>query len=109
MFDYLLKVARAVLEGVLQEITRQINIVQQQVIEELKNYVSRGFDDIWQGDDALQFKDKVMKRAIPGAEQIVGITTNTHSGIIRAAEVIQNADRQATQMVGDLNNTFSQI
>jgi len=105
----LLKLARRVLEQVLNELNRQITRVEQDILEQMRSYISEGFDDIWRGEDAEQFKQKVNTQAIRQAESVITITVGTHDGLIRASDVITRADKQVAQKVSDLNGTFSQL
>jgi uncharacterized protein YukE len=105
----LLKLAFKILQQVISEIIKQIAKVQVDVLDEMKKFVMQGFDDIWRGEDADQFKEKVLKSAVPLAEYLVGITTNTSNGLNNAAQVITRADQKVNQMVSDLNSTFSKI
>lgn len=109
VMSVLLKLARKILEQVLNEVNKQTNRVQQEVMEQMQKYITQGFDDIWRGEDAEQFKEKVSRMAIPQAQSVIGITTGTHDGLIRAAEVVTRADQQVAQLVSDLNNKFSSI
>jgi len=109
MFDFLFKLALKVLEQVVSEITKQINKVQNDVLNEMTKYVTQGFDDIWRGEDADQFKEKVLKLAVPQAESIISIVTRTSTGLNSAADVMKGADNKVNQLVGDLNSTFSKI
>jgi uncharacterized protein YukE len=105
----LMRLARKILQGVLDEITKQLNIVQNEVIEGMTRFVTQGFDDIWRGEDADQFKQKVMRLAVPNGQEIVNVVSRTHTALNRAAESIEAADQKANQMVSDLQNTFSRI
>lgn len=105
----LLKLARRILEQVLSEVTKQVNRVEQEILEQARNLITQGFDDVWRGEDAEQFKEKVNNQAIRQAEGVIQITVGTHDGLVRAADVITRADQQVAQMVSDLNNTFSHI
>ncbi len=105
----ILKLVMKVLEAVLSEITKQVNRVQSEVLNEMTKMVSSGFDDFWRGEDADQFKEKILKMAVPKAQDIVGIVGKVGGGIKQASDIIQNADKKATQIVGDIASEFSKI
>lgn len=107
--DFLLKLAIKVLGQVLSEVTKQINRVQNEVISEMQRWVTQGFDDIWRGEDADQFKEKVMKLMIPDLDKVVNVVTNTHNGLQEAAEIVVKADQSAYQMVSDLAGLYAKI
>lgn len=105
----LLKLARKVLEQVLNEVNKQTNRVQQEILDEMQKYITQGFDDVWRGEDAEQFKEKVMRTAVPQAQSVITFNTATHTGLINASDVVTRADQRVSQLVSDLNNTFSRI
>jgi hypothetical protein len=109
MRSVLLKLARRVLEQVLNEVNRQVNRVEQEILQQMRNLITQGFDDVWRGEDADQFKEKVNNQAIRQAEGVVTITVSTHDGLVRAADVITRADQRVAQLVENLNNTFGRI
>ena len=104
----LLKIARRVLQQVLATIQQQINIVQQQVLEYLMNYVNQT-DSMWRGDDADVFVAEFKGQVAPVLQQLVGATTNTYNGIQQAADRIDAADQKVANMVDDLVNDFTAI
>lgn len=109
LLDGVLKLVKKVLDSVLSEVTKQINRVQNEVLQELTKMVTVGFDDIWRGEDADQFKEKILKMAVPQAESIVGICTSTHSGLQQAASIIESADKKVNQIVSNLASEYAKI
>jgi WXG100 family type VII secretion target len=106
--SFLLKIARRILEQVLSVINQQINIVQQQVLDYLMNFINQT-DQIWRGDDADVFVAEFKGQIAPALQQLVGATTNTHNGIRQAADCIDAADQKVRNMVDDLVNDFTAI
>ncbi|MBZ0307127.1 MAG: hypothetical protein K8I82_13740 [Anaerolineae bacterium] len=107
--SFLLKLAIKILEQVLSEITKQLNRVQNEVLNEAQRWVTQGFDDIWRGEDADQFKEKVQKLAVPDLQDIIQVVTNTHNGLQNAADIIVRADQKAYQAVSDLAGLYAKI
>lgn len=106
--SFLLKLARKILQQVLDSWMQQINIVQQQVLEEITSILGN-HENIWRGEDADQFQEIVNKQVMTAVQQVLGISTQTHQGITQAAEIISQADAQAAQLVGELKGVFSRI
>ncbi len=109
LLDGILKLVKKVVDSVLSEITKQVNRVQNEVLQEMTKMVTSGFDDVWRGEDADQFKEKILKMAVPQAESIVGICTSTSTGLQQAMNIIQNADKKVNQIVGDLASEYAKI
>lgn len=109
LLDGILKLVKKVVDSVLSEITKQINRVQNEVLQEMTKMVTVGFDDIWRGEDADQFKEKILKMAVPQAESIVGICSSTSTGLQQAMDIIQGADKKVNQIVSDLASEYAKI
>lgn len=104
----LMKIARRVLEGVKQTIDQQINVIQQDVLDYLLNYVNQT-DSMWRGDDAEVFVAEFNGKVAPVLRQLVGATGNFRKRIGEAEERIDLADQRICSMVDDLVNDFSAI
>lgn len=109
LVDGILKLVQKVVEAVLSEITKQMNRVQNEVLNEMTKMISGPFDEIWRGEDADQFKEKIQKIAIPKATDIISIITKMGNGLKQAGDIIQGADKKATQIVSDIASEFSKI
>lgn len=109
LLDGILKFVQKIVEAVMSEITKQVNRVQNEVVNEMMKMVSGPFDEIWRGEDANQFKEKVQKIAAPRGTDIVSILTKIGNGLKQAGDIIQGADKKATQIVGDIASEFSKI
>jgi len=110
MFErLLLKIARSMLQGVFGEITKQLNVIEQQAKEPLNGFVKEVMGGAWQGPDADRFVNEVSNMIGPKVNDAGIFIKKFHSGIERALQAIEGADKQATQMVGELDNVFSKI
>jgi uncharacterized protein YukE len=105
---FLIRLAIKILEQVLNVIYQQINRLQQEVVEQVENMVFQQMDDFWRGEDAEMFKSDVAN-ALQEAAEIIGLTQRTCTGLERARDVIIRADQQASNLVSDLDRTFSRI
>jgi len=107
--SFLLKLARKILEQVLESWTQQcVNVIQQQVLEEIMGIIGNR-ENIWRGEDAEQFQEVLQKQIVSSVQDIIGVSTRTCDGLRQAAEVITQADTQAAQLVSDLKGTFARI
>lgn len=109
MLDGLLKFVKKIVDSVNDIVNQQMNKVQNEVINAMMSMVSAGFDEVWRGEDADQFKEKIKNIATPKANDIVGILGKVLGGINQAGDIIQGADKKATQIVGDIASEFSKI
>jgi uncharacterized protein YukE len=106
---FLLKLALKILQGVISEITKQVNVVENEITQEVQKYLNQVIDGAWKGPDAERFKQEVQGMVLPRLSNLTGICTKTVSGIDNAVQVVQQADQKVTQLVSDLNTTFSKI
>lgn len=109
LLDGILKLVQKIVDAVLNEITKQMNRVQNEVLNELMKMISSGFDEVWRGEDADQFKEKVKNIAAPKTTSIIDIIGKVAGGLKTAGDIIQGADKKATQIVGDIASEFSKI
>ena len=109
LIDGILKFVKKLVEAVLNEVNKQMNRVQNEVLNEMTKMIGAGFDDIWRGEDADQFKEKIKNIASPKATDIIGVLTKVTAGLQQAGDIIQGADKKATQIVGDIASEFSKI
>lgn len=107
--EALMKFARKILEGVINEITKAINRVQNEVISEASKFLSSVTDAVWKGEDADAFKAEVAKMILPGLNDMTAMGKKLIGGFEQAADVIQKADQRVDQIVGDLNSLFGKI
>jgi|SRR5690606_19284260 len=105
----LLSLARRAVEQVMAEVQRQTSIVETEILEQMKLEVGPNLDAIWVGEDAEQFRAKVLGQAVPQAEAVIAHNNNTRVGLDNAKIIVGDADRQIQQIVTDLENQFKRI
>jgi uncharacterized protein YukE len=105
----LLKIARKILQEVISTITKQMNIVQQQGEEVLRGFTKTIMDGAWVGPAADEFVDELSNMVIPKVNTTHSSINNLVRGIERALNTIEQADKTAADMVGDLDSLFSKI
>ncbi len=108
MFGSIFKLASKIVQGVLDVVNKQVNIVQNDIADTMSNMILKGFDDIWRGEDADQFKGKVQK-AVQDAQNITNVFGNLISGITKAIDVFNKAESKMNQVASNLNDQFSKI
>ena len=108
MDDILLSLARAILNGVLDEIGKQLNVVETQVTNVLQGFVKDVVGGMWQGPDADAFVSD-LNNMLPKVQDVHQRTSAFATGINNAAEHIIATDQQASNQVSDLVGIFSKI
>jgi len=68
-----------------------------------------GLKDKWTGDDADAFQNVIASDVMPNMNSVINTVTDFQSRLNRASERIQQADKQAQGMVGQLADVFSKI
>ncbi|MCA9885825.1 MAG: WXG100 family type VII secretion target [Anaerolineae bacterium] len=106
--NILLKIARQVLRTVLGEITRQVQVVQQQVLDAIMRDVAN-VDEIWVGEGAEAFKAEASGMVQNRLNEVIGLTTRTHQAIIQAEERMTQADQQVQNLVSNLVSEYTQV
>ena len=107
--EALLKIARSVVDHVIQIITQQVNIVQDAITAPLRNWVQQVLGGIWKGDGAERFVHEMTNEVITELVNIGSANLN-FGGLIRGAiEIMDQADNQATQKANGLFDIFHSI
>lgn len=109
MNSFTLKLVRALLHQVIDEVNRQITRVQNEVIQEAQNLVREVVNGAWKGPDADRFIAEVNNEILPGLDVTNRGHRKTIEGCEHAAQTITEADNRAAQLVADLNSTFARI
>lgn len=113
MFDFvkkaLMRLARKVLEGVLGQLTQQLNIVQDQALNPMKQMVQAVTDGIWVGEGANAFVEEVSSIGIPGVGQVMENINFMSSGIQFAMDVMDRADEDVNNKANAIADVFGAI
>jgi len=105
----LLQIARAVVAQVQSQLTQQLNIVQNQVEAQFKNYIQTVMGGVWTGRGADAFVESVNKEGMQIVENILTGVTGMNGNITRAVEIMDQADRTCRSAVENLTSTFDAI
>lgn len=105
----LIRFARKIVQNVLSQLMKNLNVVQEQAFSPMQAMVSTVMDGAWTGKGADAFVDEVSNLMMPGVGRIgEGITTYS-SNIQNAIDVIDRADEQVNSFVNGLADIFGGI
>lgn len=102
-------IAQAVLDQVVGQIARQINIIEDQVESPIRSLMQPILAGAWVGDGADAFVDEVESRVFPQIAAIIGAATGFGGNIQQAVDMMTNADNQAKSIVNSLTDVFGGI
>ena len=68
-----------------------------------------GLKDKWTGDDADAFQNVMSSDVMPGMNKLINTVQDFRGRLDRAQQRIQQADKQAKSMVGQLADVFGKI
>lgn len=107
MFDFLIRMARAVVDNVLSQLLQQKNIVNEMVMRPMDAMIQQVLGGIWIGKGADAFVQEVRSVMIPGV-RLTDTNIGTFSRNIQfARERIDRADQDVTRLVkGKLTSIF---
>jgi hypothetical protein len=105
----LLRLARAVVQGVMSQLMSQLNIVRESALAPMRLIVQQVMGGVWRGDGANAFVEEVSSLMIPGVGQVADHITIMHKNLQNAVDVIDQADQQANSKVNALADVFDAI
>jgi hypothetical protein len=105
----LIRIARAVVQNVLSQLTQQLNVVQEQAYSPMQAMVQQVTDGVWVGRGADAFVEEVSSLMMPGVGRI-GEGIGTYSkNIQNALDVMDRADEAVSSIIGGLGDIFGGI
>ncbi|NJN98933.1 MAG: hypothetical protein HC875_34995 [Anaerolineales bacterium] len=105
----LIRFARKVVQGVLSQLMQQLNVVQDQALAPMRQFVQAVMGGIWVGDGANAFVEEVSSLMIPGVGQVADHITTMHKNLQNACDVIDQADEQVNSKINGLADVFGAI
>ena len=102
----LLKFARMAVEGVLNQITQQINVIQDQVLQVIMNQLNP-LRDAWKGQGANRFFEEMESQVIPNIRQMMSYGGDYAGNIRKAMDIIEQADQRATGIINGILDEFN--
>ncbi len=99
MVDFLLRLARIVLENVLSQMMQQFNTVNEQAINPLKMIIQAVVGGFWIGKGADAFVEELSSLAIPGVGEVAEHIHTMHHNVSAARDIIERADEEVERLV----------
>ncbi len=98
MKSFLMRLARKVLESVLQQLMQQFNVIQEQALAPIKQILG-SVDASWKGEGSLAFQEELKSLLSPQISRIGTGITSYHSNLGKARDLIDRADSTARGLV----------
>lgn len=98
MKSLLMRLARKVLESVLQQLMQQFNVIQEQALAPIKQLIASS-GAYWQGVGAEACREELTNLMAPQITRIGTGITNYHSNLGKARDLIDRADSTARNLV----------
>ncbi|KPL91868.1 hypothetical protein [Herpetosiphon geysericola] len=98
MKSFLMRLARKVLESVLQQLMQQFNVIQEQALAPIKKIIASSVVD-WKGEGADAFREELTSLLSPQISRIGTGITSYHSNLGKARDLIDRADSTARNLV----------
>lgn len=102
----LLKFARMAVEGVMNQIAQQINVVQDQVLQVIVNQLNP-LRDAWKGQGANRFFEEMETLVIPNIQKMMQYGQDYTGNIRKAMDLIEQADNRAMSIVNGILDDFN--
>lgn len=94
-----LRLARAVLDTVLTQLTQQQSIVQDMALKPIDAMVQQVMGGIWIGKGADAFVQEVRSLVIPGIKTSQTSIVNMHRNLVFARDRIERADQDVLRLI----------
>lgn len=98
MKSFLMRLARKVLESVLQQLMQQFNVIQEQALAPIKQIIASS-EAVWQGDGGDAMREELTSLLSPQIARIGSGITSYHSNLGKARDLIDRADSTARGLV----------
>jgi phage-related protein len=109
MFGRIFKLFSGVVEGIINQIMQQVNVIQDAVTAPLRAMVSEVMGGIWKGNGADRFVEEMTSEVIPSLVNIAGVGTNYGGALKKAMDRMMGASKSALGKVSPLTDIFSRI
>ena len=109
MFGALIRFARKIVEGVLGDLGRQLNIVQELAYKPMQVMVQTVVGGAWVGKGADAFVQEVSSIMMPNATKIADTIIKQQKNIQFACDTMDRCDKQVRSKVNGLADIFSQV
>lgn len=97
--NFLFRFARKVVEGVLSQLTQQLNVVQEMAMAPMRAMIQQVVGGVWRGEGANAFVQEISTLMIPGVGRVAQTITGLSSNLQHAQNVIDRADEEVSKIV----------
>ena len=105
--NILMRFARKVVDGVLSQLTQQLNIVQEMAMAPMRLMIQQVTGGVWRGNGANAFVQEVSNLMIPGVGKVAQTITGLNTNLKFAQSVIDRADEEVSKLVkSKITDTF---
>jgi len=105
----LMKIAKAVLQQVLQGLQQQLKTVEDEAMQPMRQVLEQVSNGVWKGVGADAFVDEVSSIHLPGAGVVREQINTFHGNLVRAAEIMEEADKKASQSANQVVELFRKV
>ncbi len=105
----LLRFARQVVMNVISQLTQQINVIEEQAMNPMRQMIQEVTNGIWIGEGANAFVEEVSSMFIPGIGRVAETIGQVNNNLNRAMDILDQADQQVTSLVNGLGDLFGDI
>lgn len=109
MFGGLFKFVEDLIGNMINQIMKQINVIQDAVTSPLRGLVNEVMGGVWKGEGANRFVQEMLSEVIPMLVNITGFGSNYANAISKAQNRMNQAINQATSKAQTLFDVFNGI
>lgn len=95
----LIRLARKVLDNVLQQLMQQFNVVQEAALAPMRMMIQQVTDGVWRGAGANAFVEEVSNLMIPGVGRVGNSIQSMSSNLTFARDTIEKADEDVQRLI----------
>jgi hypothetical protein len=104
MKKLLMRLARAILDQVLQGLSQQFNIVQEAAMAPIKAIIGQVTGGLWVGKGADAFVNELSSIAVPGVTRIGDAITAKITKLGKSRDIVDQADATCRGIVNGLRD-----
>jgi len=105
----LLKIARAIVSGIISQINKQVEMIMQGVTAPIQQMVQQVIAREWVGDGADRFVAEMQNDVLKQLQNMSGGVSNTATLVNKALDTMFRADKQAQRIASGLVDIFRGI
>jgi uncharacterized protein YukE len=109
MIGRIIRIARSIVRGIINQIKQQVNMIQNMVTSPLRTIVSEVTGGMWKGDGADRFVNEMTSEVIPALTNIANVNMSFGNQIEKALDRMDQAEQTAKNLVNPLHDLFSKI